>query len=264
MVNNATDTIGLVDKETLHLWVQKFHRDGYLFLPEILPKGWVPILRTDLDKALSENPAASGGSIELHPRMFERSPTNLSLFGLEPIVSFAKALIETTTHVIHNNSFRTPPGGGLSTWHQDDPPHFLVTEGEPPKNIRLPVLLFTANYYLTDVDEVSHGPTEVIPGSHLFGKNPPNGMENSSYAREITSCLGKAGSVVMFNNQVWHRGAPNTSKRTRYMTQISYARRLIGHKYAPFMNYNMPEHVYANADETHLELLGFLPNGAYG
>ena len=48
------------------------------------------------------------------------------------------------------------------------------------------------------------------------------------------------------------------------MTQISYARRLIGHKYAPFMNYNMPEHVYANADESHLELLGFLPNGAYG
>jgi hypothetical protein len=68
----------------------------------------------------------------------------------------------------------------------------------------------------------------------------------------------------MFNCQVWHRGAPNTSDRIRYMTQISYARRLIGHKYYPFMNYQMPEHVYANADERLKRLLGFLPHGAYG
>ncbi len=94
MVKNTTDAIGLVDKETLHLWVQQFHRDGYLFLPDILPKDWVPNLRTDLDKALSENPTAIGGSIELYPRMFERSSTNLSLFGLEPIVSFAKTLMD--------------------------------------------------------------------------------------------------------------------------------------------------------------------------
>lgn len=253
-----------VSKETLEQWVEQFHRDGYLFLPEILPHDWIPILRTDLDEALSENPAAAGGAIELHPRMFERSPTNLLLFDFEPIVSFAETLIDTTTHVIHNNSFRTPPGGGLSTWHQDDPPHFLVTEGEPPKNIRLPVLLFTANYYLTDVDNIEQGPTEVIPGSHLFGENPPESMKNSRYTSQITSCLGKAGSVVMFNNQVWHRGGPNTSERTRYMTQISYARRLIGHKYSPFMNYQMPERVYENANERLRTLLGFLPSGAYG
>ena len=48
------------------------------------------------------------------------------------------------------------------------PPHYIVTHGEPPTNIRLPVLLFTANYYLTDVTEIKHGGTEVIPGSHLF------------------------------------------------------------------------------------------------
>ena len=68
----------------------------------------------------------------------------------------------------------------------------------------------------------------------------------------------------MFNNQVWHRGAPNASDRTRYITQISYARRLVGHKYYPFMNYQMPEHVYEGADERRRRLLGFLPRGAYG
>jgi hypothetical protein len=30
------------------------------------------------------------------------------------------------------------------------------------------------------------------------------------------------------------------------------------------MNYQMPEHCYANADERLKRLLGFLPHGAYG
>ena len=46
----------------------------------------------------------------------------------------------------------------------------LVTHGEPPTNVRLPVLLFTANYYLTDVDDPKYGATEVVPRSHLFGR----------------------------------------------------------------------------------------------
>ena len=69
-------------------------------------------------------------------RMFETSETNLKLFDLEPIVSFAEALIAPNCHVIHNNSFQSFPGGGITGWHQDDAPHFTVTDGEPPKNIR--------------------------------------------------------------------------------------------------------------------------------
>jgi ectoine hydroxylase-related dioxygenase (phytanoyl-CoA dioxygenase family) len=245
-------------------WVEQFHRDGYLFLENVLPPDTTAHLRADLDRALAAHPPRPGGRIELHPRMFELSQANLGLFALEPIVTFAEKLIGTVCHVIHNNSFRTPPGGGLSTWHQDDPSHYLVTHGEPPTNVRLAVLLFTCNYYLTDVETVAHGPTQVIPGSHLFGASPPHPMEGTRYEQRVVSCLGPAGSVVMFNNQVWHRGAPNASQRTRYMTQVSYARRLVGHKYYPFMNYQMPEHVYRGADERLRRLLGFLPGGAYG
>jgi hypothetical protein len=48
------------------------------------------------------------------------------------------------------------------------------------------------------------------------------------------------------------------------MTQISYGRRIIGHKYFPFMNYVMPEYVYAKANARQKRLFGFLPTGAYG
>jgi ectoine hydroxylase-related dioxygenase (phytanoyl-CoA dioxygenase family) len=249
--------------EQLSQWVEQFHRDGCLFLQNILTPQMVAELKTDLDDALGDNPPVSHG-VALKMRMFETSRANVRLFDLEPIVSFAEALVASDCHVVHNNSFISPPGGGISGWHQDDAPHFLVTSGEPPTNIRLPVLLFTANYYLTDVDTVDHGPTQFIPGSHLFGASPPGDMAGTRWEPKISSCLGKAGSVVLFNNQVWHRGAPNRSNRTRAMTQVSYARRIIGHKYYPFMNYTMPEHVYAGANPRLRRLLGFLPTGAYG
>lgn len=254
----------VVDAEQIAEWVEQFHRDGYLFLPSILTPEMIALLKDDLDRALVENSEEGSGIIQLHHRMFEVSPANISLFDLEPIVTFAETLIGTATHVIHNNSFRVPLGKGITTWHQDDPPHFLVLEGEPPKNIRLPVLLFTANYYLTDVPETRFGPTQVIPGSHLFGDSPPPIIEGTPWEDKVVSCCGPAGSVVMFNNQVWHRGGPNESDRVRYMTQVSYARRLVGHKYAPFMNYQMPEHVYRDASPRLKRLLGFLPSGAYG
>jgi len=250
--------------EQIQAWVAQFHRDGFLFLPGVLATDTMVTMRADLDQVLDREPVAGGG-IELQPRMFETSPTNLSLFDMEPIATFAEALVDPNCHVIHNNSFRTPTGGsGLSTWHQDDPSHFVVTHGEPPTNVHLPVLLFTANYYLTNVDTVANGPTQLIPGSHLYGGSPPQALEGTPHEEQVVSCLGPAGSVVMFNNQVWHRGAPNTSDRVRYMTQVSYARRIIGHKYAPFMNYQMPAHVFTGADDRLRRLLGFLPSGAYG
>ncbi|HLK57791.1 MAG TPA: phytanoyl-CoA dioxygenase family protein [Chthonomonadaceae bacterium] len=250
--------------EQIQEWVEQFHRDGYLFLQDVLTPDMIPQLKADLDRALVEHNEEGDGVIQLHHRMFETSRANLRLFDMEPIVTFAETLIGQATHVIHNNSFRTPLGKGITTWHQDDSSHYIVTHGEPPTNVRLPVLLFTANYYLTDVTERKYGPTEVIPRSHLFGASPPSVIEGTKWESQVVPCLGKAGSVVMFNNQVWHRGGPNLSDRVRYITQVSYARRLVGHKYYPFMNYQMPEHVYADANPRLKRLLGFLPSGAYG
>jgi ectoine hydroxylase-related dioxygenase (phytanoyl-CoA dioxygenase family) len=251
--------------EQINEWVEQFHRDGYLLIPKVLPLELCARLRADLDKDLGVI-ATPDQSCELRMRMFERSAANLSLFDLEPIVTFAERLIATETHVIHNNSFQTNPGQGITSWHQDDPPHLLVTSGEPPTNIRLPVLFFTCNYYLTDVDEVANGGTECIPRSHMLGAPCPGDASGplAHVFKGVAHNLAPAGSVVMFNNQVWHRGGPNTSARTRYVTQITYARRIIGHKYAPFMNYQMPEHIHAGANPRLKRLLGFLSNGAYG
>lgn len=252
--------------EQIDQWVEQFHRDGYLVLHDVIPPELIQPMKDDLDRILNHAPK-EGAVAELAYRMFETSKANLALFELEPVVTFAEKLLKYDAHVVHNNSFRTPRGGGIAGWHQDDPPMYLVTEGEPPKNVRLPVMLFTANYYLTDVEDAKYGTTEVIPGSHLFGASPPVKMEGSKWESQIVPCVGRAGTVVMFNNQIWHRGGPNQTDRVRYITQVSYGRRIIGHRYFPFMNYQMPEHVYKDVEKTNprkKRLLGFLPTGPYG
>jgi ectoine hydroxylase-related dioxygenase (phytanoyl-CoA dioxygenase family) len=243
----------IVSSEQIQEWVETFHQQGFLFLQNVLPSEWCAELRTDLDWALEHNP---NGLNAHNPKLI--------LAHMEPIVSLAEALIAPNCHVIHNNSFKTPHSAGIDSWHQDDAAHYLVTHGDPPTNVRLPVLFFTANYYLTDVTEIEHGGTEVIPGSHLFGAAPPKVMEGTLWEKQIRYNLGNKGSVVIFNNQVWHRGGKNLSDRTRYITQVTYARRIIGHKYYPFMNYQMPEHVYKDANPRLRRLLGFLDHGAYG
>jgi ectoine hydroxylase-related dioxygenase (phytanoyl-CoA dioxygenase family) len=266
-------------QEHLQKCVDFFHEHGYLVIPHVLTPERCQKLREDLDRDLTEQPELNKQKICFSHRMFERSQANLELFELEPIISFAEKLIgeangngmeknigianSNTIHVIHNNSFIVMPystGLSNSNWHQDDSPHLLSLDGKPIKNVRLNVLLFTINFYLTDVLTLENGPTEVIPGSHLFGKVCP--PDPSGY--QIHSCLAPMGSAICFNNQLWHRGAPNLSDKPRYITQVTYAKRLIGHKYYPFMNYQMPEHCYANASPRLKTLLGFLPHGAYG
>ena len=245
-------------------WADQFHRDGYLFLRHVLTPAMVEALKSDLDRGLLERKKTAGAGSELLVRMMETSAASLALFDMEPVVTIAEALLGDDCHVIMNTGIRTPCGAGFHSWHQDDPAHFLVTHGDPPTNVHLPVLLFTAHYYLTDVEAVEHGPTQVVPGSHLFGAKPARELEGTPDEGRIESCLGPAGSLVLFNNQVWHCGATNRSDRVRHVVQLAYGRRIIGHKYAPFMNFVMPEHVYEGANPRLQRLLGFLPGGAYG
>ncbi|MGB7057422.1 MAG: phytanoyl-CoA dioxygenase family protein [Geitlerinemataceae cyanobacterium] len=267
--------------EQLSEWIEFFHANGFLVIPNVLTPQHCQELRQDLDVELERiEGSLAQNSQTIATRMFEYSRANLDLFALEPIVTFAEQLIgdangdgypieagipnANVVHVIHNNSFKLPPktdGLGYNAWHQDDTPHVLSLDGNPLTNIRLNVLAFTVNYYLTDVLSPDNSPTQVIPGSHLFGKfcefNIPG------YKDRIHSCLGKMGTAVCFNNQVWHRGSRNSSSVTRYITQVTYAKRLVGHKYEPFINYQMPRHCYKNADPRLKRLLGFLPSGAY-
>ena len=69
----------------------------------------------------------------------------------------------------------------------------------------------------------------------------------------------------MFNNQIWHRGAPNASDRTRFMAGATYSKRFIAQRFYPFIDYRMPPHVMERCLAPALQrLLGRHEKGAYG
>lgn len=73
-----------------------------------------------------------------------------------------------------------------------------------------------------------------------FFENSPTTIEliDSSILYDFAEQL--AGTCVLINNQLWHRGSANTSEVPRETLQLTFARRIIGHKHKTIMNYHMP------------------------
>ena len=83
--------------------------------------------------------------------------------------------------------------------------------------VRVPVFGGTAHYYLNDM-VLELGPTLVIPGSHRAGRPPAD--ESSWNGNAPCAAMVKAGSVVLFRNEVWHGAAMNSSTEKRYIMQV--------------------------------------------
>ena len=112
---------------------------------------------------------------------------------------------------------------------------------------------------MSDCTSPLNGPTHLVPGSHRFGRVvDPNEAEELA----IPMC-GEAGTAVLINSNIWHRGCENRSTIARDTLQITWARRIIGHKHKTIMDYVMPPSVYAGRDEKTMEKLGYLQGGAY-
>ena len=154
------------------------------------------------------------------------------------------------------------PGRGQAPgFHTDDPvQNVLIPKGKKlPDDFILPVLAMTAMIWLDDVKE-DMGPTQVIPGSHRWGYYPD---QKDLYDAKKVNCVGRKGTVVFINSQVWHRGQKNEGKESRHTLQMSFGRRIIGHKHKSIMNYKMPYGIYKDFDDKKKRKMGFLQGGAY-
>jgi ectoine hydroxylase-related dioxygenase (phytanoyl-CoA dioxygenase family) len=261
-----------------------FYANGYVILNNALDADMVRRIRHDLHTCNDQMNSSKTNKVrtkdEKNKRhnmckcFFEHSPATVDLIEHSKLTDFAQHVIadvpgarpdsnSLTAHVIHNNAFIVPPGGRgqAPSWHVDDPlQQVIVPDGTTlPANIRLPVLVCTYMIWLSDCDTAENGPTYVVPGSHRYGR-PVDGAEADRTG--IPMC-GKAGTAVLINSNVWHRGCNNQSDVSRETLQITFGRRIIGHKHKTIMNYQMPEHVYSGRSEPLKARMGFLEGGAY-
>ena len=251
--------------------VAQFHRDGFYAFGPVLTPDEVAALKDAMERKYAdrslhddeEGDHIRGISLM---RMFEYDRSFRDLIVREPMISVIEAILGPDCHLMSQNALRNGPGEGVTGWHVDDRVFFPLPDDVPRHDARLRLPCFVINMLipLTDVDAIEYGPTQVVPGSHYSGKNPYTQNNPTFEGGGPHSLFAKAGDVYMFHNQVWHRGAPNTSDRVRYLAGATYSQRVIAQRFYPFLNYRMPDHVLEGADERMVRLLGKHPKGAYG
>lgn len=257
---------------TAEIAIRKFHEQGFVVLPAVVSSGQARELQELVeqryrDPATHERPELDlmRGDLSLM-RMFEVHRAFADLLLLEPVLGIVEKILGANCHVIAQNALRTPMGKGIINWHIDDALFFpfLAELPEIPRAAGpLPCYSLNAMLALTDVDAVEFGPTQVVAGSQLTGREP-------GYAAELeldvtpTSLLARAGDVYLVNSQTWHRGAQNQSGRIRYLVTTTYGRRFISQRFYPFLNYRLPPQVLDGASDRLLHLLGRHDKGPYG
>ena len=251
----------------------QYNRDGFLVLPDVLSPDEVTTLRNSLERVFNQHcPEADVFRMQdiWRPKLFEYGEEFEQLIDHPGIADFAEAVLGPDYHMIANTGLKTSPGKTITFWHLDDACRFPLPEGvKLDPRITMPTFVINMNYYLCDVDE-ELGPTQFIPGSHRAGRapRPEDNDANGNPVFEgntMVSSAGKAGTLVLWNDQMWHRGGPNLSQgRIRWVIQTPFSKRWVATRYWPHVNYHMPDDVIARANPRRKRLLGLHGIGAYG
>ena len=251
--------------------IDRYNRDGYVHVPGVLTPGEVAAIKEAADRAFADPKAVANHNVSSPNdlaivRLFEFDPLFVRLLTREPVISLMEALLGPQCHIIANNLVRNKPGVAIDSFHVDDV-LWLPLPPEIPRfdaRMTMPNYIVNAHFPLTDVPSDEYGPTQVVPGSHYSGRNHNDPKNPTWEGRGPVSMLARAGDMYLQHPQAWHRGAPNTSDRVRYLYQQAWGMRFISQRFHPFLNYRMPEHVLEGADERTLRVLGKHPRGAYG
>ncbi len=192
---------------------------------ELLQREGYVILERAIDRAATDELAAALAPFEAHRPMgrnaFEglRSQRVYSLAGKgAPFLRLAEhpAVIALLDRVLLPNyllstaqSIRLHPGEAAQAWHTDDA--FYLSPRPHQRSLAIS-LIWALEDFTAD-----NGATEVIPGSHRWGMEHPETHPFASVAAVMP-----AGSVLLFDAALFHRGGNNHSPATRLAISIQY------------------------------------------
>ena len=217
------DTLSAEEKRSLDV-------DGYVPLPGILKQAQVQAIRTRLQELEDEEGEDAGK--EVHQEDGTDRLANLA--NKDPLFDLVWAnakVLAAMAHVLDGdlklsslNARAALPGHGLQALHCDGSHNSrdfapTVEDGRRRYNVCNSIWL------LSDFTP-ENGATRLVPGSHLFGLDPRDGMEDPKAAHpDEVLVQGKAGTVFVFNAFTWHGGTVNRSDSPRRALHCYYCRR---------------------------------------
>ena len=245
-------------------------RDGFVKLTGVLCVDEIAQLRADIDAAFLERDPERQRTDrdEFRYQMLNSSAACQAVLSHPRILEVIEPLLGDDCHVIANTAWRNPPTFTGGPWHCDAGPHIPRPVGVPwDDRIPYPIFAIGAHLYLQDCTRAD-GPTAVVPGSHRSGRlAPPAAMNDLELVyeddgRPAVAIEAKAGDVVMFASDAWHRGLPaGEGSRGRYFLQVHYARRDIAQRIRTTADANhlSPEAVERAVTDRQKSIVGLHP-----
>lgn len=263
------EALPLIAHLDLESQIAALKNDGYVYFPGVVGADEIAELRVCMDRLepiaesfdLLRSPESGGYFERSVNNAFNRDALFLQYLDKPGVIELAEAAHGSECHVIAMTAWITGPGRPDQRLHVDWLPMELPEDVIADPRVKVPIFVSTAHFYLDDLYE-ELGPTKIVPGSHRAGRAPDG--DTKWNGTEEHSVLCKAGDVVLFRCEVWHRGSANTSDQRRYLLQVHYANRMVTQKFPPYLNmFRFDEGLLAQATPRQRRLLGEHDRGAY-
>lgn len=203
-----------MDSNELRDCLERFDRDGFVVLERLISEDRVSSLVTALRRVESEHGFGYAktsfeglktvriNNLLVHDEIF------WGVALCPEVLQLAEAILDPELLLSSLCTLTLGPGQQEQPLHED-------TQLLPVPRPRAP-LAVNAIWALSDFTE-ANGATRVVPGSHKYGDSPKYGSDAPTVAATMP-----AGSIMLFDSALWHKGGANTSKERRYALSCYY------------------------------------------
>ena len=167
----------------------------------------------------------------------------------EPVYSIAEEILGEGFLLSSLSAITLAPGQEAQPLHSDSQ---LISLRRPH-----PCLMLNAFWVLTEFTE-ANGATRIVPGSHKYPKPPKYGETYDTIPAEAP-----AGSLILFDSQLWHAGGENRTEERRWAISSYYFAGWVRQQENPFLS--IPPDIACSLPPTVQDLCGYsLYRGQYG
>lgn len=269
MIRRLGKNLGLDDRPAADAAVA-IEREGWALLEGVFSAEEVAELTADIEAVYeSVEPDVRNREVDqsdFRYEMYNRSAAVQRAIAHPRILAAIEPLLGDDCHVIANTCWWNPPEFPGGPWHCDAGPHVpRPADVAWDDRIPYPVFVIGAHLWLRDVT-AADGPTAVIPGSHRSGRLAPfDRIWDDELDYEGATAVApeaKAGDVLLFSSDVWHRGTPSGPDGSgRLFVQCHYGRRDIAQRVrtTEAVNHVSPEARDRITSDRERDLLGLHP-----
>ena len=235
--------------------------DGYVILPALLPAAQVNAIRSALapwlQGSLTGRNDFEGFRTERVYALLAKSPVFSDLAAHPLVLDVCEALLGPNFMLSACLAINTHPGETVQPLHFDDS-FYRIPRPRPAYGV--------SAFWAIDELTADNGPTEIIPGSHLWGDDAPIGEALQQVFERVAQGVPEdhpdlqpvimpAGSLMLAMGTLWHRGGANRSESSRLIITPQYC--VAWGRQMESMLLSVPPEVVASYPERVQQLLGY-------